>query len=135
LLVEDDEVDIMSVRRAFLHNKITNPLFIAHNGEEGLAFLRKEGEFAGSDHRNPNLILLDLNMPRMDGHEFLSIIKNDPAFKEIPVVILTSSNLPGDIKKSYQNGVAGYLVKPVTFNNFADLIRTLDLYWTLSEMP
>ena len=135
LLVEDDEIDVMSVKRAFQQNKITNPLFIANNGEEALDFLRKEGKFADSNHKLPNMILLDLNMPRMDGMEFLQIIKNDEKFRAIPVVILTSSNLNDDIKKSYQNGVAGYLVKPVTFGNFAEMIRALDLYWTLSELP
>ena len=135
LLVEDDEVDVMSVKRAFQHNHITNPLFVAGNGEEALVFLRKEGKYAGSDQKNPSLILLDLNMPRMDGLEFLQIIKNDSKLREIPVIVLTSSNLNVDIKKSYQNGVAGYLVKPVTFGNFADMIKTLDMYWTVSELP
>lgn len=135
LLVEDDEIDVMSVKRAFQQNKITNPLYITNHGEDALAFLRKEGKYIDSNHKRPNLILLDLNMPRMDGHEFLRVIKNDTNLREIPVVILTSSNLSEDIKKSYQNGVAGYLVKPVTFGNFAEMIRTLDLYWTVSEIP
>ncbi|MBT4310148.1 MAG: response regulator [Anaerolineae bacterium] len=136
LLIEDDAVDVMSVRRAFKKNNVTNPLYVVGDGEEGLAYLRHEGKFTepGSSPR-PSLILLDLNMPRMGGLEMLAIIKSDPDLFHIPVVILTTSDSNSDIQQSYQNGVAGYLLKPVTFDKFAQAIEIFDLYWTMSEMP
>ncbi len=136
LLIEDDPVDVMSVQRAFEKNHITNPLYVVGNGEEGLAFLRHDGKFAepGSSPI-PSLILLDLKMPRMGGLEMLPIIKSDLDLKHIPVVILTTSDIDADIKESFRNGAAGYLVKPVTFENLVKAIRIFDLYWTLSELP
>ncbi len=136
LLIEDDNVDVMSVRRAFEQNKVTNPLYVVGDGEEGLAFLRHEGKFTkpGSSPR-PTLILLDLKMPRMSGLEMLPILKGDPDLRHIPVVVLTTSADEADIQQSFQNGVAGYLRKPVTFENFARAIHIFDLYWTLSELP
>ena len=136
LLVEDDPVDVMSVRRAFKQNKVTNPLYVVNNGEEGLAYLRKEGKYdeAGAAP-TPKLILLDLNMPRMSGLEMLSILKNDSDLFHIPVVVLTTSADDNDIQESFRNGVAGYIVKPVTFEKFVQAIRIFDLYWTLSELP
>jgi len=136
LLAEDDRVDIMAIQRAFRLNKITNPLHIVSNGEEALAFLRHEGAYADAKTSpRPGLILLDLNMPRMNGLEFLDIVKKDPDFKEIPVVVFTSSIEETDIKASFRNGVAGYLVKPVTFEKLVQAISTFDLYWTLSKLP
>jgi len=136
LLVEDDPVDVMSVRRAFDRNKVTNPLYVVSNGEEGLAFLRHEGKYAKPGAAPPpNLILLDLKMPRMGGLELLSILKNDPDLQHIPVVVLTTSDEDADIQQSFQNGVAGYLIKPVTFEKFVQAIQVFDLYWTLSELP
>jgi len=136
LLIEDDEVDVLGVKRAFKHNNITNPLYVVFDAEDGLDFLRHQGKYPDLNTApRPNLILLDLKLPRMDGHEFLRIIKSDPQLREIPVVMLTSSEIYTDIKESYQNGVAGYLVKPVTFSNLVEMVRHLDLYWTLSELP
>lgn len=136
LLIEDDPVDVMSVQRAFKQNHITNPLYVVENGEEGLAFLRHEGKFAepGSSPI-PTLILLDLKMPRMSGLEMLPIIKKDLDLQHIPVVILTTSDVDTDIKDSFRNGAAGYLRKPVTFENLVKAIQIFDLYWTLSELP
>lgn len=136
LLIEDDPVDVMSVRRAFEKNSVTNPLYVVGDGEEGLAYLRHEGKFAepGSSPR-PSLILLDLKMPRMGGLEMQTILKADPDLRRIPVVILTTSDDKDDIQQSFQNGVAGYLVKPVTFEKFVQAIQIFDLYWTLSELP
>jgi CheY-like chemotaxis protein len=136
LLIEDDPIDVMSVKRAFEENNITNPLYVVGNGEEGLAYLRHEGKYTEPDSSPiPTLILLDLNMPRMGGLEMLAIVKRDPDFQHIPIVILTTSDVDEDIKQSYQHGVAGYLVKPVTFEKFSKAIQIFDLYWTLSELP
>ena len=130
LLVEDDEVDVMNVRRAFQANHITNPLFLAANGVEALRKLR-----SGEIPAERRLVLLDLNMPRMNGIEFLAELRRDPALAATPVVVLTTSNNDRDRVQAYDMNVAGYLVKPVTFADFAELMATLNKYWTLVEMP
>ena len=130
LLVEDDEVDVMNVRRAFEKNRITNPLYVAGNGVEALAMLRD-----GSVPSGRRLILLDLNMPRMTGIEFLRELRNDPALRGTTVVVLTTSNSERDKVEAYDLNVAGYLLKPVTFLNFVEVMAALNKYWTLSEMP
>lgn len=130
LLVEDDEVDVMNVRRAFQTNHITNPLFVAGNGVEALEKLRG-GEIPGERR----LILLDLNMPRMNGIEFLAELRGDPELAATPVVVLTTSNNDRDRVQAYDFNVAGYLLKPVTFSDFAELMAALNKYWTLVEMP
>jgi len=129
LLVDDDTIDAMTVKRAFKELRVINPLAHALNGEDALAHLRQEG----SEH--PCVILLDLNMPKMNGVEFLKIAKDDPSLKKIPVVVLTTSNEERDIIESFKLGVAGYIVKPVDYRKFVEAIRTIDLYWTLSELP
>ena len=133
LLVEDDEVDVMNVQRAFKKNNINNPLDIASNGLEALNMLRKEGESTVPKQRR--LILLDLNMPKMNGIEFLRELRSDQKLKHIPVVILTTSNEDKDKVEAYNLNVAGYILKPVTFSNFIQVMATLDKYWNLSEMP
>ena len=130
LLVEDDEVDVMTVRRAFEKAHILNPLFVAGNGIEALAKLRS-GEVP-SDRR---LVLLDLNMPRMNGIEFLRELRGDPALRAIPVVVLTTSTMERDRLDAYGLNIAGYLVKPVTFDKFCDVMVTLNKYWSLVEHP
>lgn len=136
LLVEDDKVDVMTVQRAFKQNHITNSLVVRQNGEEALRYLRQEEENADKEGwRFPGLILLDLNMPKMNGVEFLKIIKGDEALKAIPVVVLTTSREENDRFESFNTGVAGYIIKPVDFNKFVDVIKLIDLYWTLSESP
>ena len=130
LLVDDDEVDVMNVRRAFQKAHITNPLFVAHDGVEALELLRRN-EFP-CDRR---LVLLDLNMPRMNGIEFLRELRADPALHATPVVVLTTSDDERDKVDAYDLNVAGYLLKPVTFTSFADLMSALNKYWTLVEMP
>ncbi len=134
LLVEDDEVDVMNVKRAFKKGKITNPLFIAGNGLEGLAMLRGEAKEAPSVPEHRRLILLDLNMPKMNGMEFLEVLRNDPDLKSIPVVVLTTSDEDRDRIEAYNYNVAGYILKPVTFSNFAEVMTTLNKYWALCEM-
>jgi len=130
LLVEDDEVDVMNVRRAFERNNVSNPLFVAGNGLEALEMLR--GDRLPRDRR---LILLDLNMPKMNGIEFLEALRADPELASTPVVVLTTSNDDQDKIDAYNFNVAGYLLKPVTFSNFCERMAALDKYWTLVEMP
>ena len=130
LLVEDDEIDVMNVRRAFERAHVSNPLYVAGNGIEALALLRSNG--LPSERR---LILLDLNMPRMNGIEFLRIVRSDPALRTLPVVVLTTSNDEKDKIDAFDLNVAGYLLKPVTFTNFVELMSTLNKYWMLVEMP
>jgi CheY-like chemotaxis protein len=129
LLVEDDAVDVMNVRRAFAKNKLTNPIHVAQNGVEALEILRK-GTLPAR-----RLVLLDLNMPKMNGIEFLRALRADPDLHATSVVVLTTSNEERDKIEAYELNVAGYLVKPVTFASFVDLMAALNKYWTLVEMP
>jgi CheY-like chemotaxis protein len=134
LLVEDDEVDVMTVQRAFQKGNISNPLYIAGNGLEALTMLRGElgqPSLIPSDRR---IILLDLNMPKMNGLEFLQELRADPTIRQIPVVVLTTSNEEQDRIQAYNLNVAGYILKPVTFSIFVELMITLNKYWTLCEM-
>jgi CheY-like chemotaxis protein len=130
VLVEDDDIDVMNVRRALERAHVTNPLFVAHNGLEALALLRSDQ--VPSDRR---LVLLDLNMPKMNGIEFLRELRKDPALKATPVVVLTTSDDDRDKIQAYDLNVAGYLLKPVTFVNFVDVMAALNKYWALVEMP
>lgn len=127
LLVEDDEIDQMTVKRALNDIHVTNKLYVSCNGEEALEFLRDEG------NQKPGIILLDINMPRMNGIEFLTEIKKDAEFKKIPVVVLTTSVEEQDKVDSFSLGVSGYMLKPVDYSQFVEVVRTIDLYWTLSE--
>jgi CheY-like chemotaxis protein len=130
LLVEDDEVDVMNVQRAFERNHLKNALFVAGNGLDALEMLR--GSRMPKDRR---LILLDLNMPKMNGIEFLEALRADPELSSTPVVVLTTSNDDQDKLDAYTFNVAGYMLKPVTFSSFCERIATLDKYWALVEMP
>lgn len=130
VLVDDDEVDVLNVRRAFTRGHITNPLWVAGDGIEALALLRS-GEVPAARR----LILLDINMPRMNGIEFLRALRADPALQPTPVVMLTTSNDDRDRVEAYRLNVAGYLLKPVTFSAFTELMAALDRYWTLVELP
>jgi len=129
LLIEDDQIDVMTVQRALKELHVTNRLDVAENGQQALHRLRT------SDIERPCLILLDLNMPIMNGIEFLRIAKNDPQLKRIPVVILTTSEEQRDKMESFNLGVAGYMRKPVDYRQFVETIRSIDTYWTLSELP
>lgn len=130
LLVDDDEIDVMTVRRAFSKANITNKLFVATDGIEALKLLRSDGVPA-----TRRLVLLDLNMPRMSGIEVLREIRGDPALHALTVIVLTTSNEDRDRVEAYRLNVAGYLLKPVTFHAFAEVMATLNKYWTLMEMP
>jgi CheY-like chemotaxis protein len=130
LLVEDDAVDVMNVKRAFSKNHITNPLFVAGDGLEALRKLR--GDEIPRDRR---LVLLDLSLPRMNGIEFLGELRRDPDLSSIPVVVLTTSTDDQDRFAAYNLNVAGYLLKPVTFGGFCDLMTAMNKYWAVVEMP
>jgi CheY-like chemotaxis protein len=129
MLVEDDEVDVMTIQRALKEIKVTNPLYVAGNGEEALEMLRN------GDHKLPGLILLDIEMPRMNGIEFLRVIRHDNELRKIPVVILTSSKEEEHKMESFDLGISGYMIKPVDYIKFVEVVKTIDLYWTLSELP
>lgn len=135
LLVEDDEVDVMNVERAFKKVNINNPLYVATNGIEALAMLRSKNGAPPEVPVERRLILLDLNMPKMGGIEFLQKLRSDPQLKPTPVVVMTTSNQDKDRVEAYNLNVAGYILKPVTFANFIELMATLNKYWTLCEMP
>lgn len=129
LLVEDDGVDVMTLRRALKDLGVTNELVHVINGEKALEYLRN-----GSD-KEPSVILLDLNMPRMSGIEFLEIMKADKDMRRIPVVVLTTSKNERDIIESFELCVAGYMVKPADYKKFVETIEVINQYWTVSELP
>ena len=134
LLVDDDEVDVMTVKRAFKKNNITSPLYVARNGIEALALLRGN-EMPKLLPGQRRLILLDLNMPKMGGIEFLRELRADPKLRPLPVIVLTTSNEDKDKVEAYNFNVAGYILKPVTFTKFVEAIGTLNKYWMLNELP
>ncbi len=129
LLVEDDKVDAMTVRRALKEIKVTNNVILASNGEEAIDYLLKP------DSEMPCIILLDLNMPKMNGLEFMKVAKENEKLRKIPIVVLTTSSEERDRMNSFKNGVAGYMTKPVDYQQFVDVIKTINIYWTLSELP
>jgi CheY-like chemotaxis protein len=130
LLVDDDLLDVKNVRRAFAKGNIESPLFVANDGVEALDLLRD-----GSLPEHNRLVLLDLNMPRMNGIEFLRALREDPKLSATPVVVLTTSAEGRDRFEAYGLHVAGYLVKPVAFASFVDLMVTLNNYWAHMEFP
>jgi CheY-like chemotaxis protein len=134
LLVEDDPGDVLMTQEAFEHHKIRNALHVASDGVEALRFLRREGRFA--DAPRPGLILLDLNLPRKDGREVLGEIKQDPALRTIPVVVLTTSEAEEDILGSYDLHCNAYVTKPVDFEKFVEVVRQIDDFWvTVVQLP
>lgn len=134
LLVEDDSVDVMNVQRAFKKNNITNPLHVARNGIEALDMLRGT-EGCTKLNPVPKIILLDINMPKMNGIEFLRELRNDEALKSISVFIMTTSNDDHDKFQAYNMNVAGYIVKPISFEKFVNAVSVLNNYWKLCEQP
>lgn len=134
LLVEDDEVDVMNVKRAFKKNNVLNPLFVANNGLEALEMLRgKNLETAITPL--PRIILLDLNMPKMGGIEFLRELRKDDRLKNISVFVMTTSNEDSDKVNAYNLNVAGYILKPLSMESFIHAVSTLNNYWQLCEYP
>ncbi|SES15809.1 response regulator [Actinokineospora terrae] len=134
LLVEDDDGDVLMTREAFEHYKIRNQLHVVRDGEQAVAFLRREGQYA--DAPRPDLILLDLNLPRFDGRQVLAEIKADAEFRMIPVVVLTTSEAEEDILRSYQLHANAYVTKPVDFDRFIEIIRKIDEFFvTVVKLP
>lgn len=133
LLVEDDEVDIMNVQRAFKKNNISNPLYIARNGVEALEAL--QGKNPSMIIPLPRVVLLDINMPRMGGIEFLTELRKHPELKSISVFVMTTSNEESDKIAAYDLNVAGYILKPLSFEGFTSAVAILNHYWHLCEMP
>ncbi len=134
LLIEDNEGDIILTKKAFEKGKIRNNLSIARDGKEGLDFLFKRGKFENAP--TPDLILLDLNMPELNGQEVLKELKSDPNLKMIPVVVLTTSNADEDILQSYELQASCYIKKPVDFKQFGEVIQKLQNYWfTVVRFP
>ena len=132
LLVEDNPDDVKLTERALKKSNILNPVVVARDGVEALDYLFGRGIFEGRDRRQlPQIVLLDLKMPKVDGIEVLRAIRADPATKQIPVVILTSSAEEKDIASSYELGVNSYIVKPVGFADFVDQVSKLVVYWAI----
>ena len=134
LLVEDDPGDVLMTQEAFEHYKIHNKLHVVSDGEQAVQFLRKEGEYA--DAVRPDLILLDLNLPRVDGREVLALVKGDEQLRSIPVVVLTTSEAEEDILRSYHLHANAYVTKPVDFDRFLDVVRKIDEFFvTVVKLP
>ena len=134
LYVEDNPGDVRLTQEALKSNKMSNNLHVVVDGVDALAFLRKEGKYA--DAPRPDLILLDLNLPKKDGREVLTEIKEDEEFKRIPVVILTTSQDEEDVIKAYNNYANCYITKPVSFDDFVKVVRTIESFWlTIVKLP
>lgn len=134
LLVEDHRPDVTLTRRAFRRLKTEVDIQVVYDGFEAMSFLQKRGRY--TEALQPDLILLDLNMPRMGGHEVLMAMSQDPVLRAIPVVVLTTSGSADDVGKSYQNGCNSYLVKPVRFDEFMRTVEIIEEYWlSLSRIP
>lgn len=134
LLVEDDPGDVLMTREAFEENKVANRLTVVSDGASAMAYLRKEGEHA--DAATPDLVLLDLNLPRMDGREVLAAMKSDPELRRIPVVVLTTSEAEEDVLRSYSLHANAYVTKPVDFQRFIEVVRQIDdFFLTVVRLP
>lgn len=134
LLVEDNEGDVRLTREALKEGRIRNRLHVVGNGEHAIQFLRREGEFAEAPR--PDLVLLDLNLPRLDGRQVLADIKTDPDLKQIPVVVLTSSRAEKDLLGAYDQHANCFITKPVGFEEFMDVIRSIENFWlTIVVLP
>lgn len=134
LLVDDDPGDTLMIREAFEHNKVRNELASVADGVQAMQYLRREGEYANAPR--PDLILLDLNLPRKDGREVLAEIKSDPKLSTIPVVVLTTSHAEEDILRSYQLHANAYVTKPVDFERFIEVVRQIDEFFlTVVKLP
>ncbi len=136
LMAEDDEHDVMATRKAWKANKMANPLYIVNDGEECLDYLNQRGAYSDpASSPSPGILLLDINMPKMDGLETLKAIRESQKFRHLPVVMLTTSRAEEDRLKSYAFGANAYIVKPIGFENFSEAIRTINLFWKLVELP
>jgi CheY-like chemotaxis protein len=127
LLVEDDPGDVLMTREAFADNKVANTLHVVTNGVSAMEFLHKRGEHVEAP--TPDLMLLDLNLPRMDGREVLAAVKGDPRLRQIPVVVLTTSDAEEDVLRSYELHANAYVTKPVDFDRFIEVVRQIDEFF------
>ena len=130
VIADDDADDRMLIEDAFVESRLRNPITFVEDGAELMDRLNCEGKFSDrSEHEQPGLILLDLNMPKMDGREALERIKANPRLRRIPIVVLTTSKAEEDIIKTYDLGVSSFISKPVTFDGLVDVVKTLNHYW------
>jgi CheY-like chemotaxis protein len=127
LLVEDQPADVRLTEEVLKQGKVANELYVAEDGEKAMAFLRQEGEFA--DAPRPDLVILDLNLPRMDGKEVLQAIKGDPEFLKIPVLMLTTSAAERDILHAYRHHVNAYITKPIDLDEFVGVVSSIEQFW------
>lgn len=135
LLVEDSPKDVELTLAALERCQLANAVIIARDGVEALDYLRSKGKYEGRNSGDPVVVLLDLKMPRIDGLEVLEQIKNDPALRNTPVVMLTSSREESDLVRSYQLGVNAFVVKPVGFEQFFEAVRDLGMFWAVLNEP
>jgi CheY-like chemotaxis protein len=129
LVVDDDSVDVMAAKRAMRDAGVENQVVHRENGEDALDYLRDSGS------QEPCLILLDLNMPKMNGIEFLRVVKDDESLRRIPVLVLTTSNEQSDVVTCFELGAAGYMLKSIDYEEFSETIKAINRYWTISESP
>jgi two-component system, response regulator len=136
LMADDDADDRMLTRDAMHESRLGNPFREVEDGQELMDYLRRKGKYATADAPRPGLILLDLNMPRMDGREALELIKKDPKLRCIPVIILTTSKTEEDILRTYGLGANSFITKPVTFDGLVEIVRALNSYWfNIVQLP
>lgn len=129
LLVDDNDDDVVLLEESFKDSKFLNLLQIVHDGQEALAYLRREGKYKSAG--TPGLVLLDINMPKMNGFEVLQVMKSDPQLRSIPVVMLTTSTRDEDVARSYNGGACSFVSKPVSLEKLKEVIKQFALYWTL----
>jgi CheY-like chemotaxis protein len=137
LLVDDNEADVKIALRAFKNSALNPNVFVTRDGEEAMMFVRHQGRYQNKEHYpRPGLILLDINMPKKDGFSVLKELKSDPRFNFIPVIMLTSSKNEEDIVKSYRNGAASFIQKPITYDSFIKVVDNFNYYWhILNKLP
>ena len=132
LLVEDNDAHVKLILRAFKEDRLANPVHVVSDGEQALDYLYRRGEYHDPENSpRPDLILLDLKLPKIDGLDVLQIVKEDPNLKDIPVVVLTSSTDQQDVHEAYRRYVNSYIAKPVDFDKFRQVVQELDYYWTI----
>ena len=134
LVVEDNDDDVVLIQEAFSEGKVINRLAVVRDGEEAMAYLRKQGVYAGAPM--PGMVLSDINMPKKNGFEMLADIKADPRLRALPVIMLTVSDREEDIVRSFEQGACSYIRKPVTLTRFITVVKQFELYWSLvSQIP
>lgn len=134
MLIEDNEGDILLTKEALTEGRVANEVDVVRDGHEALNFLKKEGKYAGV--RTPDLVLLDVNLPKIDGHEVLKNVKNNPKLRKIPVIMLTTSSSASDILKSYDNHANCYITKPVEIDDFMSTVAGIEDFWiSIVKLP